>query len=156
MKKVLYKSCDGKRVYMTGIKEDILWKSTAYHRGPQEFGEYTVSNGDGNTFTLFYTGSHLFAEELFRQIMHDYYREGVVLHDTGASLSNDDLLELYKTCGVWYNIVDGKTDSEGWCEQMLVIYKDDDKPKYFLDKNPSGPIEADVETYEEEIETNPN
>lgn len=144
MNKTMFRDFRGKET-LNGFLETVRWKLTSYYGGPEKSGEYFVSNGDGHVELMHCTGDTKDARSLFGAIMDGYY-ENVRFSD-GRSLTDKDLLDLYRSYYVWYIVEEGYEMDYG-CREQLMIMTDEDEPKYFMESKITGPVDSEMDNYE--------
>lgn len=142
MNKTMFRDFRDKET-LNGFMETVRWKLASYYGGPKASGKYFVSNGDGQVDTLYCTGNTHKAKELFDGLMeHEFERAEF---SDGRSLTGDDLVQLYCSFNVWYDIY------EDWDYDyrydVLRIMTDEDKPKYFMEPGIIGPVDSEIDTY---------
>jgi len=146
MKKMVYQDYRNEESII-GFKEEVIWKITDYCDGPKKSGEYLTSDGKGNIKKIYCTGDDRDAiKELFDKILDGCEYENIAWSDTNENLSNDDLINLYRSHHVWY-IINGFYEEDWGSHCNLEILRGKDIPKYFFETNLSGPIDRQIKEY---------
>lgn len=150
MKKLVYQDYRNEESTI-GFKEEVIWKITDYCNGPKKSGEYLTSDGKGNIKNIYSTGDDRDAtKELFDKILDGCEYENATWSDTNEFLSNDDLIDLYRSHHVWYTINEYYKEDWGSCYDLEIL-RGKDIPKYFLETNVSGPIDKQVNEYDKTV-----
>lgn len=149
MQKLIYETlCGGRKDrYLRGVKESMTWIPMRYDGGPKESGEYLVSDGKGKVFKLLYVCGKEECRDLFDQIVNGY---DTYINDVNNNeLTADELIEaVYKGYNVWYEI-DYFNTGDGFHDTYYTLYIGDNVPKYYLESKLCGPVDDDLESYEE-------
>lgn len=150
MKKNVYEDFRGERD-LRGFTEEVKWKLTSYYGGPEKSGKYLVSNGDGHTKYLMCTGDNNCRELISKFLDQGHCAETprMFWSDNNEKLTSDEILSLWDDYFVWYKYDD--VSYYDYDHYDVMIYRGDDIPKYFLDTELKGPIDSEIDTYEEEI-----
>ena len=127
---------------LVGVIETVRWISTKWD-GPGAKGEYFVSDGNGVVRMMHCTG-HQTGMDLFKAYIDHQFE--LVRFSNGVPLTSDDLIQLCMTSCIWYDI--DTYMNYDISEDYLTIMLDADKPKFFMETKPSGPIDSELDTYD--------
>ena len=151
MKKHMQVWRDGEKS-LEGITEEVRWKSTAYYGGPDTPGECITSDGKGNICTLYGTGGNENGSELVSKYLNDMRCSDLCWNDNCKKLTDSEIIILWNEYHIWYR-EESYDEGDGFYITVYYVYRGDDIPKYFLEPNAfKGPIDTEIDTYEEVIE----
>lgn len=128
-----------------GVEEKIRWKKTDYCRGPREKGHYLTSDGKGNIQKYYYTGTNESGIELIQEYLHG----NTLMWSDGKDMTDSEILDLGRRYGIWYDFTNADCYNE-WHDEIEIL-RDEDIPRYYLDIDIRGPIDEELDSYEEEF-----
>lgn len=140
----------GREPSLTGFIEEVRWVPTAYGN-PRVHREYLCSNGDGKTFRLWCTGANTTASFMVRDYMGSDHWDDTCIRFEGEEKDEITLEELKKLSGsydVWYREFEDYGEYGERNAEYLICKE---PPKYWLQNEPIGPMDDEIETYEVEI-----
>lgn len=135
----------------TGFIEDVRWVPSAYG-SPSILREYLCSNGDGKPYRLWCTGGNKTASFIVELFLSDRHYDEVNIYWNGKTTAKDEiglqeLKALSQSYNVWYSIEEYDC---GDCD-LVTNYYIEEPPKYWLQNNPVGPIDDEIDQYEVEV-----
>jgi hypothetical protein len=155
MQKLIYEKNYGfgEGRFLRGVTESVTWIPLSWKSGPKESGEYLVSDGQGNVFKLHYAHGHDDCKRLFDHIVDcNYDTEVYDMSDqdtTDRTLTGDEIIkEVYNAYSVWYDYDEYDYGDYGY-SATYKLYIHGSEPKYYLGSELHGPIDDDLESYEE-------
>lgn len=149
MQKLIEKDSYGGRDYLRGVTESVTWIPTRWDGGPKESGEYLTSDGQGNVIELYYARTNEDCRQLFDSMVHSTAGEIFISYaDNDNELSAQELIDtVYLGKWLWYTIT--YLDAYELYDTYYTIYVGDHYPKYYLKSELHGPIDDDLDSYEE-------